>query len=163
MLRWPECRLTGHWLTRVIKTQKITQQKLLSYSMAKYWLIHWSGDHRMTFSLQGDTHVWADMMFWTSKNPAKRELYINSMFSLLSLFRKNRSRLMRSPLCLCAPSPPTSTFECLNQFLLSFVCASWHLGQSQRPLHLQRVNRTKQKELIGTHTIYMNIYDNKGV
>jgi hypothetical protein len=38
------------------------------------------------------------------------------IFSLLSLFWKNRSRFMLSLSCLCVSVSPASSFECLNQF-----------------------------------------------
>jgi hypothetical protein len=46
---------------------------------------------------------------------------INYCFSLLSLFRKNKSRLMRSPcclVCLCLHIPPLPTFKWLKQIFM---------------------------------------------
>jgi hypothetical protein len=47
----------------------------------------------------------------------------SSHFRILSLPWNYKSRLMRSPCCLCIPP---STFEWLNQSLLNLVCISWH-------------------------------------
>jgi hypothetical protein len=52
------------------------------------------------------------------------------IFSLLFLFWK--SRLMRSPCCLCVCFPQTA-FECLNRYLWNLVCMSCQLRPSQGP------------------------------
>jgi hypothetical protein len=52
--------------------------------------------------------------------------------SLISLFWKNRSRIMRSPYCPCVCASPLLTFECLNQSLWNLILISWHLSPSQR-------------------------------
>jgi hypothetical protein len=53
----------------------------------------------------------------------------------LSLFRKNKSRLMRSPCCVCACVCPISAFECLNQSLWKLVCTSWTWANLNGVLH----------------------------
>jgi hypothetical protein len=50
---------------------------------------------------------------------------------LLSLFWKNKSRLMWSPCCVSVNPLPPSTYECLNQSLRNLVCISWHLRPVQ--------------------------------
>jgi hypothetical protein len=48
------------------------------------------------------------------------------MFSLVSLFWKNKSRLKWTPFCLCVCVSRLSTCECLSQSLWNLVCISWH-------------------------------------
>jgi hypothetical protein len=48
--------------------------------------------------------------------PASRATHVYKIiFSILPLFKKNKSRPLRSPSCLY--NPPLSTFECLDQSL----------------------------------------------
>jgi hypothetical protein len=54
-----------------------------------------------------------------------------SRFSLLSLFWKNKSWLMRSPCCVSMNSL-LSIFECLSQSLWNYVSTLWYLSLSHR-------------------------------
>jgi hypothetical protein len=60
-----------------------------------------------------------------------RTLCLKSIFSVFSLFWKNKNRLMwsRSCMCTCISPPPQIASERLNQYENS-VCISWHLRPS---------------------------------
>jgi hypothetical protein len=59
---------------------------------------------------------------------------IKACFSILSLFWKNKSGLMRSTYCVsvCASSHPLLNALKLKQSLWNLVCTSWHLSPSRQ-------------------------------
>jgi hypothetical protein len=57
-----------------------------------------------------------------------RDLF-RRLSAYFSYFENNKSRLMRSPCCLCTPLSLTVKF--LNQSLWNSVCLSWHLRPTQ--------------------------------
>jgi hypothetical protein len=54
------------------------------------------------------------------------------LFNLLSLFWKNKSRLIISPCCLCIPPPINFLIAWTNLYETWYVNISWHLNPSQR-------------------------------
>jgi hypothetical protein len=71
--------------------------------------------------------------------------YSFSWPTFLILKKYNKSRLMRSPSCLCLHvyHPPTTTFEFLNQSLWNLAHVLWHLSPSQgRPSQICPLSNT---------------------
>jgi hypothetical protein len=68
----------------------------------------------------------------TRYEAAALPLSVIPLFSILSLFWKNKNTLIRSPFCLRVCVSPLLTFECLNQSLWNLVRISRYLSSSQR-------------------------------